>query len=42
MELKLIRKYRCRNYCIDKLYINNEYFSDALEAPNRDLTDTMS
>ena len=42
MELKLIRKYRCNNYCIDKLYINNEYFSDALEDPDRGLTDTMS
>ena len=42
MELKLIRKYRCSNYCIDKLYINNEYFSDALEDPDRGLTDTMN
>ena len=42
MELKLVRKYRCSNYCIDKLYINNEYFSDALEDPDRGLTDTMS
>ena len=42
MELKLIRKYRCSNYCIDKLYINNEYFSDALEDPDRSLTDSMS
>ena len=42
MELKLIRKYRCSNYCIDKLYINNEYFSDALEDPDRGLTDSMS
>ena len=42
MELRLERKYRCSNYCIDKLYINNEYFSDALEDPDRGLTDTMS
>ena len=42
MELKLERKYRNNNYCIDKLYINNEYFSDALEDPDRGLTDTMS
>ena len=42
MELKLIRKYRCSNYCIDKLYINNKYFSDALEDPDRSLTDSMS
>ena len=42
MELKLVRKYRCSNYCIDKLYINNEYFSDALEDLDRGLTYTMS
>ena len=42
MELRLDRKYRCSNYCNDKLYINNEYFSDALEDPDRGLTDTMS
>ena len=42
MELKLIRKYRCSNDCIDKLYINNEYFSDALEDPDRGLTDSMN
>ena len=42
MELKLERKYRSNNYCIDKLYINGKYFSDALEDPDRDLTDSMS
>ena len=42
MELKLERKYRSNNYCIDKLYINGKYFSDALEDPDRGLTDTMS
>ena len=42
MKLRLERKYRCSNYCIDKLYINNEYFSDALEDSDRGLTDTMS
>ena len=42
MEIKLIRKYRNSNYCIDKLYINNTYFSDALEDPDRGLTDSMS
>ena len=42
MKLRLERKYRCSNYCIDKLYINNEYFSDALEDPDRGLTDSMS
>ena len=42
MNLRLERKYRCSNYCIDKLYINNEYFSDALEDPDRGLTDSMN
>ena len=42
MELRLERKYRNNNYCIDKLYINGKYFSDALEDPDRELTDTMS
>ena len=42
MELRLERKYRSNNYCIDKLYINGKYFSDALEDPDRSLTDTMS
>ena len=42
MELKLIRKYRCSNYCIDKLYVNNTYFSDVLEDPDRGLQDSMS
>lgn len=42
MELRLERKYRSSKYCIDKLYINGEYFSDALEDPDRGLTDSMS
>lgn len=42
MEIKLIRKYRNSNYCIDKLYINGAYFSDALEDPDRGLTNEMS
>ena len=42
MELRLERKYRSNNYCIDKLYINGKYFSDTLEDPDRGLTDTMS
>ena len=42
MELRLERKYRSNNYCIDKLYINGKYFSDALEDPDRGLTDYMS
>ena len=42
MEIKLHRKYRGTNYCIGKLYINNEYFSDVLEDPDRGLQYTMS
>ena len=42
MELRLERKYRNNNYCIDKLYINGKYFSDVLEDPDRGLTDNMS
>ena len=42
MEIKLVRKYRNSNYCIDKLYVNGVYFSDALEDPDRGLTDEMS
>ena len=42
MELRLERKYRNNNYCIDKLYINGKYFSDVLEDPDRGLTGTMS
>ena len=42
MKLRLERKYKSSNYCIDKLYINGKYFSDALEDPDRGLTDTMN
>ena len=42
MKLRLERKYRNSKYCIDKLYINGKYFSDALEDPDRGLTDSMS
>ncbi len=42
MDLKLERKYRNNNYCIDKLYINGKYFSDVLEDPDRGLTDSMT
>ena len=42
MKLRLERRYRCSNYCIDKLYVNNKYFSDALEDPDRGLIDSMS
>ena len=42
MDLKLERKYRNNNYCIDKLYINGKYFSEVLEDPDRGLTDSMT
>ena len=42
MELRIERKHRNNSYCIDKLYINGKYFSDALEDPDRGLTDSMS
>ena len=42
MNLILQRKYRCSDYCIDKLYIDEKYFSDALEDPDKGLTDSMS
>lgn len=31
MKLKLIRKYKCLNYTIGHLYINDKYFCDTLE-----------
>ena len=42
MNLILQRKYRCSDYCIDKLYIDEKYFSDDLEDPDRGLIDSMS
>ena len=42
MDLRLQGEYRNNNYCIDKLYINGKYFSDALEDPDRGLTDSMN
>lgn len=42
MILKLHRKYRGNKYCIGKLYVDNEYFSDCLEDPDRGLLDSMS
>ena len=42
MKLRLERRYRKSNYCIGKLYINDKYFSDVLEDPDRDLYDNMS
>ena len=37
MKLKLIRKYKCPNYTIGHLYINNKYFCDTLEDKVREL-----
>lgn len=42
MKLRLERRYRKSNYCIGKLYINDKYFSDVLEDPDRGLYDNMS
>ena len=42
MKIKLYRKYSGPNYCIGKLHINDEYFSDVLEDPDRGLQNTMS
>lgn len=37
MKLKLIRKYKCLNYTIGHLYINDKYFCDTLEDTVREL-----
>lgn len=37
MKLKLIRKYKCPNYTIGHLYINDKYFCDTLEDTVREL-----
>lgn len=37
MKLKLIRKYKCLNYTIGHLYINDKYFCDTLEDTVRQL-----
>lgn len=42
MTLKVERTYRGPLYTIGHLYINNTYFSDTLEDPDRGLNDTMS
>lgn len=42
MKLRLERRYRKSDYCIGKLYIDNKYFSDTLEDPDRGLYDSMS
>jgi hypothetical protein len=37
MKLKLVRKYKCLNYTIGHLYINDKYFCDTLEDTVRTL-----
>ena len=37
MKLKLVRKYKCPNYTIGHLYINDKYFCDTLEDTVREL-----
>lgn len=37
MKLKLVRKYKCLNYTIGHLYINDKYFCDTLEDKVRQL-----
>ena len=37
MELKLIRKYKTKNYCIGHLYVNGVYECNTLEDKNRDV-----
>ena len=42
MELKLIRKYKAKNYCIGHLYVNGVYECDTLEDTDRGLHETQS
>jgi len=42
MKLKVERTFRGPNYTIGHLYINDVYFCDTLEDPDRGLTDQMS
>lgn len=37
MNIKLKRRYFCDKYTIGSLYINDKYFCDTLEDPNRDI-----
>lgn len=39
MKLKLIRKYKTKNYCIGHLYVNGIYECDTLEDTDRGLTE---
>ena len=42
MNIKLVRIYTCDKYTIGKLYINEAYFCDTIEDPDRGLTKCMS
>lgn len=42
MELKLIRKYKNKNYTIGNLYIDNKYFCDTLEDTDLGLDSSMT
>ncbi len=42
MKLRVERTYRGPNYTIGHLYINDKYFCDTLEDPDRSLTQSMS
>ncbi len=42
MNIKVIRKYRGPSYTIDTILIDDVYFCDGLEDPDRNLTDSMS
>lgn len=42
MKLTLIRKYKKKDYCIGELYVDNKFFCDTLEDPDRGLTSTMN
>jgi hypothetical protein len=41
MKLLLNRRYKGSKYTIGTLYVNNEWFSDTLEDPDRGLSDNM-
>ena len=42
MEVVLKRIYRCPEYTIGKIYVDNKYITDTLEDTDRDLVQTMS
>lgn len=42
MNITIDRKYKKQDYCIGKLYINDEYFCDTVEDQDRGLTQNMT